>query len=284
MVLLPHFDAAEALQAVKRHQPTLIVGAPMMYMALKDYPGARAFGVSHARACLSGLDPLPVEVQEAFEWLTRGRLVEGYGLTEAAALTHANPLGAYRRTGCVGVPLPSVEAKIVDLRTGVDLPSGEYGELCVRGPQVMRGYWGRPEATAEVLRDGWLYTGDIARMDEQGYFQVVERKSNVWFVDDPHGPGLVLPRSVEEALFEHPKTQDVAVVRVDHGPPRLQAFIVLKGGESATAEEMIDYARQRLGESVRLDGVTFVDALPRNALGKVQRRLLAEMFLTADGR
>src|SRR5215211_855369 len=157
MILKPQFQVLDILKTIRAYQPTIFPGVPSMYMAINNFRGARNYGIKSIKACISGSAPLPVEVQEAFEKLTRGRLVEGYGLTEAGPVTHVNPLGGRRRIGSIGLPLPSTDAKIVDLDTGLDLPAGAIGELCVRGPQVMAGYWNRPTETMTALRDGWLH-------------------------------------------------------------------------------------------------------------------------------
>ncbi len=275
MVILPRFDVAETLQAIQAYKPTLFPGVPSMYVAIKDFPDVRKYGISSIRACLSGAAPLPVEVQEAFEKLTRGRLVEGYGLTEAGPITHASPLGGRRRVGSIGLPLPGTDARIVDLATGLDLPPGAIGELCVAGPQVMRGYWNRPAETMAALRDGWLHTGDVARMDEDGFFQIVERKADLWpGVFAPDG-AVIFPRDIEEVLYEHPKVQEAAVAAVDaDGQAALKAFVVLRRGEHATPGEILDYARQRLPGPAIPRAVEFVKDLPKSPIGKVIRRLL----------
>jgi long-chain acyl-CoA synthetase len=223
---------------------------------------------------VSGAAPLPLEVQEAFEKLTRGKLVEGYGLTEAAPVTHANPLYGRRKTGTIGTPLPSTDARVVSLGSGQPLQPGEIGELCVRGPQVMLGYWNSPDATKQTLRDGWLHTGDLARMDEEGYFQIIDRKKDMIIAGDLN----VFPRDVEEVLYEHPKVFEAAVVGV---PPEsrqqeIRAFIVLKKGEKASAEEFIRLLRNRLPDYKIPSYVEFREELPKTFVGKILRRALAQ--------
>jgi long-chain acyl-CoA synthetase len=270
------------LRAIRRHRPTLFPGVPSMYMAINSIPGARRFGIRSIRACISGAAPLPVEVQEAFEKLTRGRLVEGYGQTETSPVTHANPLYGRRKVGSIGIPMPSTESKIIDLATGEDLPAGQIGELAVRGPQVMPGYWGMPEATGEVLRpDGWLLTGDIARQDEDGYFQIIARKRDMILA----GAYQVYPRDVEEVLYEHPKVKEVAVVGVERaaGPgQRVKAYVVLREGEQASKEELIALCRRRLAEYAVPWEIEFRSELPHSFVGKVLRRLLTEESTRAD--
>jgi len=275
MVILPTFVTQDVLRAVRRYRPTIFPGVPPMYLAINNFPRVRKYGISSIRACISGAAPLPVEIQEAFEKLTRGRLVEGYGLTEASPVTHANPLSGLRKVGSIGIPFPNTEAKIVDLATGKDLPAGQIGELVVRGPQVMQGYWGDSGETDRVLKDGWLYTGDVARMDQDGYFQIISRKRDMILA----GPYQVYPRDVEELLYEHPKVKEVAVVGVR--PPRwpskrVKAYVVLRKGEDISEEELITFCKRRLEEWQVPWKVEFRRELPKSFVGKVLRRLLVE--------
>lgn len=265
------------LQAIKRYRPSLLPGVPALYLAIANTPHVRRYGVAAVRICISGSAPLPVEVQEAFEKLTRGRLVEGYGLTEASPATHCNPLKGERRVGSIGIPLPSTEARIVHPETGAELPIGAVGELLVRGPQVMQGYWHRPEDTASVLRDGWLHTGDLARMDEDGFFTIVERKKDVILF----GPYNVYPREVEEVLYEHPKVLEAAVVGANEtadaeNTSPIKAVVVLKRGERATQEELLALCRERLDAYKVPRRIEFRNELPKNFVGKILRRLLVE--------
>ena len=221
---------------------------------------------------------MPIEVQEAFEKLTKGKLVEGYGLTEASPVTHANPLHGLCKAGSIGVPVPGTEAKIIDLETGEDLPPGEIGELAVRGPQVMAGYWNMPEETAQVIQDGWLRTGDVARTDEDGYFQIIDRKKDMIIA----GEYNVYPRDVEEVLYEHPKVMEAAVVGVPYEHQEqavkafIKAFIVLKEGETATEEEIKRLCEERLDGYKIPQRIEFRAELPKSMVGKVLRRMLAE--------
>jgi long-chain acyl-CoA synthetase len=176
IILLPVFEVEQILEHVKKYKPTIFPGVPSMYTAINQAIGVRHYGLDSIKACISGAAPLPIEVQEAFEKLTRGRLVEGYGLTEAAPVTHANPLYGLRKVGSIGVPIPNTDAKIVDLVTGQDVPPGQLGELVIKGPQVMQGYWQDEAATQAALQEGWLYTGDVAVMDNDGYFLIISRK------------------------------------------------------------------------------------------------------------
>jgi long-chain acyl-CoA synthetase len=281
LVVLPAFEVEAVLRAVRRYRPSLFPGVPSMYVAISNYPGVREFGIDSIRACISGAAPLPVEVQEAFEKLTRGRLVEGYGLTEASPVTHANPLFGLRKVGSIGIPLPNTEAKIVDLSSAKDAPAGQIGELAVRGPQVMRGYWGDGDATGRSLtRDGWLLTGDVARMDEDGYFQIIARKAEMWYPErDGQRPAghPAFPRDVEEVLFEVPQVREAAVVAIANQPI---AFVIAQADrrERPSAETLIAYCRRRLPPELVPRLVIFVDDFPRSFIGKVLRRDLAKHY------
>ncbi len=272
IVLLPTTRGDEILHAIKRERPSLLPGVPSLYLMIANHPNVRMYGVASIRICISGSAPLPVEVQEAFEKLTRGRLVEGYGLTEAAPVTHCNPLKGERRVGSIGIPLPGVNAKIVSVASGVEVPIGEVGELLIQGPQVMRGYWNAPEDTALALDGGWLRTGDLARMDEDGFFTIIERKKDLIIA----GPYNVYPREVEEVLYEHPKVLEAAVVNApgDKDTPAITAYVVLKRGERATAEEILALCRERLEAYKVPRSIEFRTDLPKNFVGKILRRVL----------
>ncbi|MDX1688406.1 MAG: alpha/beta fold hydrolase [Candidatus Promineifilaceae bacterium] len=275
MVLLPRFGTKEVLEHVKKYRPSFFPGVPSMFMAINNFPGVRKYDVQSIRACLSGAAPLPIEVEEAFEKLTKGRLVEGYGLTEAGPVTHANPIYGREKIGSIGLPLPNTEAKIVDLRTGIPLevPAGQFGELIVRGPQVMVGYWQDEEGTRDVLdADGWLRTGDVARMDEEGYFQIISRRQDMWQADEATP---AFPRDVEEVIYELPEVREVVVVGIANRPV---AFVQLKEGADVAAKSIMAYAKRRLpaGQAPRL--VIFVKEFPRSFIGKVLRRELVSQY------
>jgi long-chain acyl-CoA synthetase len=275
MILLPTFETQNVLHTIKREQPTMFPGVPPMYAALNEVRGVRKYGLATIKGCLSGAAPLPVEVQEGFERITRARLVEGYGLTEAGPATHANPLLGVRRAGYIGLPLPNTEAKIVDLRTGEAVPPGTVGELLVRGPQLMRGYWQRPTDTAEALTaDGWLRTGDVARMTADGWFQVIERKKEMIIA----GTYNIYPRDVEEVLYEHPKILDAAVVGVpdESGTTEIRAFVVVREGERVSEAEVFAFLHERLRLPIMPSKVEFRQALPRSFIGKLLRRKLMD--------
>jgi long-chain acyl-CoA synthetase len=277
MIVVPSFATEDVLQTIRRYRPTLFPGVPTMFMALNSFPGIRRFGLASMKACISGAAPLPVEVQEAFEKLTRARLIEGYGQTEATTVTHANPLEGTRKVGSVGLPLPSTEACVLDLanprRT---VAPGQIGEIAVRGPQVMLGYWNDPETTRSVItHEGWLLTGDVGRMDEDGYFEVVARKREMILTGD----NQVYPRDVEEVLYENPKIKEVAVVGIQAPKwpfQRVKAYVVLREGAQASEAELRAYCQRRLEEYAVPWQIEFRRELPKNFVGKVLRRLLVE--------
>jgi len=269
-------ETATILKLITKHRPTLFPGVPTMYIGLLGHERLAKANLRGIRACLSGAAPLPMEVRRRFEDLTGGKLVEGYGLTEASPVTHANPLveGALVKE-CIGLPFPSTEAKVVDPDAGVtEMPLGETGELVIKGPQVMKGYWNKPDETARVIRDGWLYTGDIARIDEDGYFYIVERKKDMIIASGYN----VYPREVEEVLFQHPAVLEAAVIGVPdpYRGETVKAFVVLKPGATATAEELMAYGKERLAPFKAPKAIEFRAELPKSMVGKVLRRTLRE--------
>jgi long-chain acyl-CoA synthetase len=274
LVLKARFEIRDVLKTIKKYKPTIFPGVPNMYVAINNFRGARRFGISSIKACISGSAPLPVEVQEAFEKLTKGRLVEGYGLTEASPVTHANPLGGDRKVGSIGIPLPSTEAAVVDLVRGrKEVEPGQIGELAVRGPQVMMGYWKNKSATKEVLTaDGWLLTGDVAQMDEDGYFRIVARKADMWYPAKPGNPAF--PRDIEEVIYEIPQIKETAVVAIAGHP---FAFVIA-AGERPAPESVIAYCKRRLPPHLVPRFVIFMDDFPRTFIGKVLRRELAKRY------
>lgn len=275
MVLLPRFETDKVLSAINRYRPAFFPGVPTMYVAINNHPEVSKYDLRSIEACVSGAAPLPGEVQQRFEELSRGKLVEGYGLSEASVVVTANPLIKMRKVGSIGVPFPDVEARIMDMETGEkEMPVGEVGELVVRGPQVMKGYWNRPEETDLVLRNGWLYTGDLARMDEDGFFFIVDRKKEMILA----GGFNIYPREIEEVLYEHPKIREVACYGVPdpYRGQTVKVAIVLKEGESATADEIIEFCRPRLARFKVPKLVEFRKELPKSLVGKVLRRVLAE--------
>ncbi|MBI3167898.1 MAG: alpha/beta fold hydrolase [Chloroflexi bacterium] len=275
LILKPQFKTLDVLKSIKKYKPTIFPGSPSMYVAINNFSGVRKYNIRSIKACISGSAPLPVEVQEAFEKLTKGKLVEGYGLTEASPITHANPLGKNRRLGTIGVPLPSTEAVIVDLMTGrKEVEQGQIGELAVRGPQVMMGYWKNDIATKEVITDdGWLLTGDVAQVDEDGFCHIIARKADMWY-PEKGGKEPAFPRDVEEVIYEIPQVKEVAVVAVAGHP---FAFVIA-GKEKPSAESVIAYCKRRLPPHLVPRFVIFMDEFPRTFIGKVLRRELAKRY------
>lgn len=274
-ILLPRFDAGEVLKTIDKLKPKVFPGAPTMYIGLLNHPDLEKYDLSSIEVCLSGSAPLPVEVQQQFEKLSGGKLVEGYGLTESSPVTHANFLWDNERVkGSIGVPWPDTDAKIVSLSTGETLPPGEIGELAVKGPQVMKGYWNRPEETEQALKDGWLMTGDLGYMDENGYFYIVDRKKDMIIA----GGYNIYPREVEEVLYEHPAVKEAVVAGVPdpYRGETVKAYIVLKEGQRVTEEELDRFARKQLAAYKVPRIYEFRDELPKTAVGKILRRQLVE--------
>jgi long-chain acyl-CoA synthetase len=278
MILKTQFQTLDVLKTIRRYKPTIFPGSPNMYVAINNFRGVRKYGIKSIKACISGSAPLPVEVQEAFEKLTKGKLVEGYGLTEASPVTHANPLGGNRKVGAIGIPLPSTESKIVDLtRKHKEVQQGHIGELAIRGPQVMMGYWKNPQATKEVLtEDGWLLTGDIAQEDEDGYVRIIARKADMWYPSRLKKPAF--PRDVEEVIYEIPQVKEVAVTAVAGHP---FAFVIA-GKDAPTPASVIEYCKRRLPKHLVPRFVIFLDDFPRTFIGKVLRRELVRRYEKYD--
>lgn len=282
LVLLPRFQVTEVLKTITRERVTVFPGIPSMYQAINNYQHLDRYDLRSIRLCISGAGPLPSSVQDQFESLTGARLVEGYGLTEASPVTHANPIGlpieseaGARRQRSIGLPLPDTEARIMDVETGERaLPIGEVGELVIRGPQVMCGYWKREDETKKVLRNGWLFTGDLARMDADGFFYVADRKKDMI----KSGGENVYPREVDEVLLRHPKVRDAVVVGLpqDLRGELIKAYVVLKDGEEATAAEILEHCRKDLAKFKVPKRVEFRKELPKTLVGKVLRRVLLE--------
>jgi long-chain acyl-CoA synthetase len=270
LILIPRFDPEMVLKATK-HRPQLFPGAPIMYQTLAHHPDVGKFDLSSIEACISGAAPLAPEVQRDFEAVTGGRVVEGYGLTEASPVTHCNPVHGERRLGTIGLPFPSTVARVIDPEGGDPLPIGEVGELVVRGPQVMAGYWERPEETAACLgADGWLRTGDMAQMSDDGFFTIVDRAKDLVIV----GGINVYPREVEEVLLTHPAVADAAVIGVPeerHGEVPY-AFVVLAAGATASEDELLAHCRTNLARYKVPSAVEFRDELPKTMIGKVLRK------------
>ncbi|WP_347491122.1 long-chain-fatty-acid--CoA ligase [Desulfoscipio sp. XC116] len=275
MIVMARFDIKECLELIKNEKPSLFPGVPTMYIAVNNYPNAQQYEIKSIKGCISGSAPLPVEVAEQFERLTEGLLVEGYGLSETSPVTHCNPMLGKRKVGSIGIPLPDTDCKIMDLETGErELPPGEIGELCISGPQVMKGYWNMPEESAKTLKNGWIYTGDIAKMDDEGYFYIVDRKKDMIIA----GGYNIYPRDIEEVLFEHPKVLEAVVAGVPdpYRGETVKAFVVLKEGEQATEKEIMEYCKANLARYKVPKLIEFRSELPKTIVGKVLRRELRE--------
>jgi long-chain acyl-CoA synthetase len=273
---IPKFDVNLLIEAFKTYEPTFFPGVPTLYISLLNHPEAKSCGLERVRRFNSGSAPLPLEVIEKFEKLTGLMLYEGYGLTETSPVTHSTPTLAKRKPGSIGLPLSDTECKIVDVETGTrEVAVGEVGELCIRGPQVMKGYWKKAEETASAIRDGWFYTGDIARMDEDGYFYIVQRKKDMIIVSGYN----VYPNEVEEVLFTHPAVVEAAVIGIpdEYRGEAVKAFVVLKPGQQVTTEELIEFCQARLAKYKVPSSIEFTASLPKTGVGKVLRRTLREM-------
>ena len=275
MVLLPRFEPSKAMQAIQHHKVTVFCGVPTMYQLLLDSKELDRYDLTSIRVCISGASSLPPQTQKCFMETTGGFLAEGYGLTEASPVTHCTPLDRTLSTikvGSIGLPLPDTDAKIVDLETGENLAQDETGELAVKGPQVMKGYWEKPEETALVLRDGWLLTGDIAHMDKDGYFFITDRKKDLI----KNKNYSVYPRELEDILHEHPAVKLCAVI----GKPDSlagevpKAYIVLKDDTAMSTEEIMDFVNEKVASFKAIKEVEFRKELPVSSTGKVLKREL----------
>lgn len=275
-LLLPRFEVPEVLELVKDNEPALFAGVPTMYMALHaSGVDLKEYGFDKVQVFNSGGAAMPVNLLHAFEEKTGRKVYEGYGLSEASPVTHFNPTFAERRLGSIGVPIPSTDAKVVDVENGENaLPVGESGELAISGPQVMKGYWNMPEETEDTLREGWLYTGDVATMDEDGYFYIVDRKKDMIVASGYN----VYPREIEEILFEHPDVSEAVAVGVpdEYRGESVKAFVVKAQGSDATEEEMLSFCKERLAPYKAPKALEFRDELPKSTVGKLLRRVLAD--------
>lgn len=275
VVPMPRYVPADMLEAFKKYQFTAFIGAPSVYISLLQQKNLAHYDLHHIVFCISGSAPMPVEWLKKFEEVTGTPITEGFGLTEASPVTHANPVFGKQKPGSIGVPVPGTLARIVDTENGEKvLAHNEIGELVVKGPQVMKGYWKRPEETARTIRDGWLYTGDIAYMDEEGYFYIVDRKKDLIIV----GGYNVYPREIDEVLHTHPKIREAVTVGVNHRSrgETVKAYIVPKEGENLTVPEVVAFCRQKLASFKVPRLIEFREELPKTMVGKVLRRILRE--------
>ena len=274
-ILVPKPQPEQLLEAISKFKPTFAPLVPTMFIGLLNHPGIDQADLTSIKGCFSGSAPLPLEVIRDFEAKTGSTIVEGFGMTESSPVTHINPFIGERKLGSIGLPISDTECRIVDLNDGeTNMPLGESGELLLKGPQVMKGYWNKPEATAETLTDGWLHTGDIGKMDEDGYFYIVDRKKDMII----SGGYNVYPRDIEEVFFEHPKVLEAAALGVPH-PKRgeqVKVFVALKEGETATEEELLTYCKDKLAAYKLPTMIEFRDELPKTNVGKVLKKDLRE--------
>ncbi|MDP2644949.1 MAG: long-chain fatty acid--CoA ligase [Desulfobacterales bacterium] len=273
-ILIPKPQPGPLLEAIKKFKPTFAPLVPTMYIGILNHPDIDKVDLTSIKGCFSGSAPLPLEVIREFEKRTGAVIVEGFGLTESSPVTHINPFsGAKRKVGSVGLPIPDTECRIVSLKDGeTEVPAGQSGELLIRGPQVMKGYRNMPAETRDTLKGGWLHTGDIASMDKEGYFFIVDRKKDMII----SGGYNVYPREIDEVFYEHPKLQDACAIGIPH-PSRgeaVKAFVVLKAGQSATQEELMTYAASRLARYKLPVEIEFRKELPKTNVGKILRKEL----------
>jgi long-chain acyl-CoA synthetase len=276
---LPQFKSNEVVKAIRHYHPTQFPGIPTMYIAIMREIGKHVADLRSIRYCISGASALPAKVRMDWESLTGGKLVEGYGLSEAAPVTHCNPLNGDIRDGSIGLPLPGVDAMILDQKTLEPAPVGVEGEIMVKGPNIMQGYWNRPDETASIFFDSWMHTGDVGKMDEEGYFYIIDRSKDLIKASGFN----VYPREVEEVLLLHPAVQEAAAIGVPHEyrGETVAAFIVLKPGfepSEDTREDIIAYCKKELTPYKVPKIVEFRESLPKTLIGKVLKRELKETF------
>ena len=272
---VPRYVPHDLLEMIKKRRPTFFCGAPAIYMSLMQQKNISDYDLTCIQMCISGASPFPINSMRLFQNITKAKITEGLGLTEASPVVIANPLHGRQKAGSIGVPITGTEARIVDLETGTETqPPNTPGELIVRGPQVMLGYWNQPEETARTLRDGWLYTGDIAYQDDDGYFFIVDRKKDMAIV----GGYNVFPSEIDEVLYEHPKVQEAVSLCVPHRSrgETLKAYIVTKPGEKLTVSELAAFCRQKLASYKVPRIFEFREELPKSMVGKVLRRALRD--------
>jgi len=276
LTLLPRFDAAHALRIIADHRVTIFEGVPTMYVALLHQPDRTDYDTSSLRMCVSGGAALPVQVLRGFEEAFGVAVLEGYGLSETSPVASFNHPGRERKAGSIGTPIRDVQMRVAD-REDQEVPQGEVGEIVIRGPNVMKGYWQRPEATAEAIRDGWFHSGDLARVDEDGYFYIVDRKKDLII----RGGYNVYPREIEEVLYEHPAVAEAAVIGLPHPAlgEEVGAAVVLKPGAVISAGELRDYVKSQVAAYKYPRHVWIADALPKGQTGKIQKR---DIVIPAD--
>jgi len=271
-ILVPKPQPEPLLEAIGKFKPTFAPLVPTMYIGMLNHPGINKVDLTSIKGCFSGSAPLPVEVIKDFEKMTGAVIVEGFGLTETSPVTHINPFaGGKRKVGSIGIPISDTECKIVDLNDGkTEIPVEEAGELLIKGPQIMQGYWNKPEETAETLTDGWLHTGDIAKMDEEGYFYIVDRKKDM-IISSGYN---VFPRDIDEVFFEHPDVMEACSIGIPHTTrgEAIKVFVVLKEGKTVTQEALIEYCKDKLATYKLPTEIEFRKELPKTNVGKILRK------------
>ncbi|WP_188582344.1 long-chain fatty acid--CoA ligase [Tistrella bauzanensis] len=275
MIMLPRFDLDQVLDTLAKKKPSLFPGVPTMYTAIANHPKIREVDLSSINYCLSGGAPLPLEVKHIFEKLTGCTLVEGYGLTETSPVTHCNPFTGVSKEGSIGLPMPGTTIEIVDLEDGQTLmPQGERGEICIRGPQVMAGYWNKPEETAKTMSGGRLHTGDVGYLDEDGYAFIVDRIKDLIIA----GGYNVYPRMVEEAIYLHDSVEECTVIGIpdEYRGQTVKAFVKLRAGAILTAAELTAFLKERLSPIEMPKQIEFRDALPKTLIGKLSKKELVQ--------
>jgi len=273
-VMVPRPQPNHLLEAIRKFRPTFLPLVPTMFIGMLNHPDIKKTDLTCVRGCFSGSAPMPVEVIRDFEEATGAVIVEGYGLTETTPVTHVNPFaGGARKVGSIGLPISDTECRIVDLKTGTtDVSIGERGELIIKGPQVMKGYWNMPDETANTLKDGWCYTGDIATMDEDGYFYIVDRKKDI-IISSGYN---IYPREIDEVFYEHPGVEEACAIGIPDlkRGENVKAFVVIKDGKTASEEELMEFCKNKLAKYKWPVEIEFRKELPKSNVGKTLRKEL----------
>ncbi|CAH0164716.1 Long-chain-fatty-acid--CoA ligase [Peribacillus sp. Bi96] len=279
LIIVSRFDVAEIVDIIKKRKPTIFPGVPTMYIALLQYYQSHPFELDSLKSCVSGSSPLPLNVLSRFNEVSGSKIAEGYGLSEASPVTHRNPVSGLQKPGSIGIPIQNTDAAIIDSITGEpSLLVNTPGELVIKGPQVMKGYWGMPEETQKTIQNGWLYTGDIAKMDEDGFFYIVGRKKEMIIA----GGFNIYPIEIEDVLYSHPKVLEAAVFGVpdQYRGETVHAAVVLKPNEWIAEKELKEYCRKQLAAFKVPKIITFQNELPKTAVGKILKRKLQEKYIT----
>ena len=276
IILMPNpRDIPKMIKLIAKHRVTIYPALPALFNAIVNHPDAKHADLTSVKGCFSGSAPLPVQIMENFETMTGGRIVEGFGMSETSPVTHCNPVKGQRKPGSIGIPIPNTDARIVDMADGLtELPAGEEGELTLKGPQVMAGYWNQPDETANTLRNGWLFTGDLARMDEDGYFWICGRKKDMIVASG----FKIFPDEVDRVLMSHPKLLEAATIGMpdEKRGETVKSFVVLKPGEQATEEEILSFCKHELAVYKVPKALEFRTELPKSAIQKILRRELRD--------